>query len=257
MSSLPKRVLAGVVAVVVLALLLVGMQKLGRRGASGIETPVLAKPTVPPGDGVVTGVVKYVGTPPTPETMGEGECCPGAPPIQDESVVVNRDGSLRNVVVYVKNGPPVAPVASANPPVLDQKFCRYVPHVLAVQTDQSFEVTSHDPVAHNVDIQATANPPENFSETTPGATHTVSFARPEFVHFKCDVHPWMSATVAVFDHPFFTVVGDDGRFTIGRLPPGNYTLVAWQEELGELEQPFTVSTTQPTAAPITFEYKPQ
>ena len=53
---------------------------------------------------------------------------------------------------------------------------------------------------------------------------------------KCDVHPWMGAFVHVLDHPFFSVTGDDGTFTISGLPPGNYTVTAWHETLGEQQQ---------------------
>ena len=50
--------------------------------------------------------------------------------------------------------------------------------------------------------------------------------------FKCDVHPWMTGYVAVTDHPFFAVTGDDGSFTIPNVPAGTYTIEAWHERFG-------------------------
>ena len=49
---------------------------------------------------------------------------------------------------------------------------------------------------------------------------------------KCDVHPWMNGWVGVVDNPFFAVSGADGTYTIQNLPPGDYTIEAWQEKLG-------------------------
>jgi hypothetical protein len=210
------------------------------------------RPTVPAGNGGVSGVVKFAGEPPTPLVV-TGECCPGSPPVVEETTVVGPTGGLANVVVYIKDGPNVVNAGELATANLDQHDCHYIPHVLAVHTDQPVNITSHDPTVHNVDVQAAVNPPANFSETFVGASNTISFALPEFVHVKCDVHPWMSATVAVFNHPFFAVTGKDGAFAIPRLPAGSYTLVAWHEEYGSLEQPIIVSDQKP--AMVNFTYK--
>ena len=70
---------------------------------------------------------------------------------------------------------------------------------------------------------------------------------------RCDVHPWMSAWVGVFDHPWFAVTGDDGSFTIPHVPPGKYTLVAWQEVLPQQEQQINVAATGQTEADFAFQ----
>ena len=137
--------------------------------------------------------------------------------------------------------------------MMDHKGCRYLPHVLAAHTDEPIDVTSHDATMHNIDVQASINPPQNFSESFVDATYRLSFAKPEMIHVKCDVHPWMSAYLCIFDHPFFAVTGDDGKFRIPRLPPGSYALVAWHERYGSLEQPFTVTDDKP--AEVIFDYK--
>ena len=195
---------------------------------------------------MVHGIVHFAGIVPT-ATPSEGECCPGVPRPADETVVVNDNGTLRNVIVYLKDGPNIArpPAGQA---VLAQVGCQYRPHALALRVGQQLVVTSHDPVAHNIHIEPSnpANPGENFGEFQ-GGSRTVRFAAPDDdVAFKCDVHPWMRAHAMVFDHPCYAVTGDDGSFRIEHLPPGTYTLVAHHEQFGDVEQKVTVSTEKPT-----------
>jgi Polysaccharide lyase family 4, domain II len=210
------------------------------------------RPTVAPGTGIVRGVVKFIGTPPPMRIIG-GECTPGSTPAADESLLVNSDGSMRNIVVFIKDGPNIAgpPLGDAQ---LTQKNCQYEPHVQAIRTGQNMVVTSQDATVHNVHVEADANPAQNFSESI-NDKHPVSFAFPEVVRFKCDVHPWMTAYAYVFDHPCFAVTGDDGKFEIDHLPPGTYTLVAWQEKL--LTQEMQVTVPADKAADVTIEYKGQ
>ena len=212
-----------------------------------------ARPTVPPGPCSITGTVKYAG-PPVVNAPPDGQCCPGVPKPADEHVVVNPDGTLRNVIVYVTDGPNV----SGPPPgktVLAQDGCRYDPHVFALRTGQTLVVTNHDPTLHNIHIQPTENPEQNFGEDR-GQARSVTFDHADpAVDFKCDVHPWMRAFAMVFDHPDYAVTGDGGRFDIGRLPPGTYTVVARHERFGDLTQSVTVTAGKPTAQ-ITFEFQP-
>jgi uncharacterized protein (DUF2141 family) len=70
---------------------------------------------------------------------------------------------------------------------------------------------------------------------------STTFEKPEAVFMiKCDVHPWMSAYVSVFTHPFFSVTGTDGKFTIAGLDPGTYEITAWHERLGTQTAAVTV-----------------
>jgi plastocyanin len=209
------------------------------------------RPTVPAGTCVVRGVVRFAGPAPVAKIIG-GDCCPGSTPVVDESLVVGSDGALKNVVVFIKSGPNIA-VPGLKDKVLAQKNCRYEPHVLAILTGQNLVVTSHDATLHNVHVEPENSAQQNFSQTL-DATRSVHFDQPELVRFKCDVHPWMTAYVQVFDHPCFAVTGDDGRFEIGNLPAGTYTLVAWQEKLLTQEMSVTVTADKPVE--VKFEYRP-
>jgi plastocyanin len=228
----------------------------------GDATAPASRPTVAAGDGAVSGTVKFDGPPPAPRRIEQasGQAChSGATPIFDDSVIVDPDGGLRNVVVSVENGPNVESVpatAAAGPAVLDQVNCQYVPHVLAVRAGQPVTVRSSDPTLHNVHSRTGANRSFNLAFRSAGEARTIAFAKPEAsppVEVRCDVHQWMRAHVAVFDHPFFAVTGDGGRFELTGLPAGTYTLVAWHERYGQKRQPVTV-TEGGGAIPVEFRF---
>jgi hypothetical protein len=78
------------------------------------------------------------------------------------------------------------------------------------------------------------------------------FDKPEAVfQIKCDVHPWMSAWVGAFTHPFFTVTRTDGKYTIPNLEPGSYEITAWHERLGTQ----TASVKVGASGSVTHDFK--
>lgn len=198
------------------------------------------------GAGVIRGRVILSGVIPVPRVI------PGSPEAMDESIVPGPENGLKNVIVYLKNAPRSA-LANTTPVVLDQVNCVYVPHVLALQVGQTLRLKSSDKVMHDVHLKCAVNPDMNFGFPGPGQ-HDITFAHaePPF-QVKCDVHSWMSAWIAVFDHPWFAVSGDDGSFVIEHVPPGQYTLAAWQEVLPEQEQPITVGDSAPVKVTFTFQ----
>jgi plastocyanin len=215
-------------------------------------------PAAPPrvfktGTGVVRGVVKFDGVPPKMAAIANQPCHAGAPELEEETVIVGDGGAMMNVFVYVE-GAGTGDGSKREPAVLDQVHCRYVPHVVGVQIGQALAVRSSDDTLHNVHYKPQRNAAANFGLTKPGAAKAVTFTVPEFVRVKCDVHPWMTAYVGVFENPFFAATGVDGTFEIRNLPAGEYTLVAWHELYGRREQPLTVAEeTKPVEA--TFRYK--
>ena len=147
--------------------------------------------------------------------------------------VVGSGGELADVMVSLKGISGKSTGASAEPVVLDQKGCLYVPQILAVQTGQKVVVKNSDPFVHNVHTKPADNPESNQVQMPGGADLTFTFDKPEpFLKFQCDVHPWMFAWVSVFDHPYFAISGKDGKFTIKNVPPGKYTLEAAHRKLG-------------------------
>jgi plastocyanin len=210
--------------------------------------------------GSVTGRVTFEGTVPKAATFrmdSDPNCVKeGGAGGVDESVVVGEGGAVQNVFVYVKDGlgDLKFPVPSASV-VLDQRGCRYAPHVSGVQVGQGFEVLNSDSTLHNIHALPATNREFNTGQPLAGMRHTHRFSTREvMVPFKCDVHPWMRAWVGVLDHPFFGVTGADGTFTLNGLPPGTYTVEAWHEKLGTQTQMVTIGAKE--SREIAFSFKP-
>jgi len=208
----------------------------------------------------ITGKIKFTGARPTNPRidMSEEVACKNkypAPPTA-ETVVVNANGTLANVFVYVKAGLPAGATypAPATPVLLDQNGCRYHPHVFGIQVGQPLNIKNSDPVLHNIKAKAVKNRPFNVSQPNVTTTPTVrTFAQPEvMVSLECNVHGWMNAFLGVLPHPFYSVTGADGSFSIKGLPPGTYTIEAWHEKYGTQTATVTVTGTETKTSDLTF-----
>ncbi len=213
-----------------------------RNGGSNLESQRARKVLASAG-ATIKGIVKFEGTVPKPRLirMKQDRNCEGihkGKPIVSEEFVVNKNGTLKWVLVYVKSKldgrfgsfePPKEPA------VLDQQGCIYRPRVFGVMVGQPVEIRNSDPTFHNVHFVSKNNGGFNFGQPRKGLKSVRVFKTlelPGTAYFKCDVHPWMRAWVGIFDHPFFAVTGDDGAFTISGLPSGIYEIEAWHEKLG-------------------------
>ncbi len=210
----------------------------------------------------VTGRVKFTGTKPANPRIDmseEPQCKAKYPtPPTGETVVVNANGTLANVFVYVKSGLPATAKSPtpATPVVIDQDGCRYHPHVFGLQVGQTLEIRNSDPLLHNIKTKAIKNRPFNISQPTAGMKTTRTFTAPEvMVSLECNVHGWMKAYVGVLPHPLFAVTGTDGSFTIKGLPPGTYTVEAWHEKYGTQTATVTVAGAEAKTADFTFAAK--
>jgi plastocyanin len=205
------------------------------------------------GTATIRGTVNLACKPPAMATIPNQPCHASAGPLKEESVVVDAEGHLQNVIVYLENAPAAPPAANLPPVVLDQVNCQYVPHVVALRAGQTLHVTTSDPTMHNVHGLCTANDAFNFALVAKGQSKDLVFTEPERFPIRCDVHPWMKAFVQVFPHPWFAVSAADGSFEIRNVPSGTYTLVAWQEKYGEQRIPVTVADGQTVTTPVTFQ----
>ncbi len=214
----------------------------------------------------IAGRIRFDGDPPPPKYIpaktiaaAKDEFCElhhKDKPVLVEDLIVSSDGAIRNVLVYVKKFPEKwTHATTAEPVVLDQKNCTYIPHVLGVMVGQTVQVTSSDDTAHNVHLIARRNREENFAIAMDDKRDLKFKMReePGTVSFKCDIHSWMRSWVGVFTHPFFAVTGDDGTFELPTLPPGQYTIGAWHETLGKQEQQITLSDGEDLTVEFTFK----
>jgi len=140
-------------------------------------------------------------------------------PLRSERVIVNENGTLRNVFVYVKNGLAGRTYERPKTPVeINQKGCQYFPHVMGMQAKQPLKIKNSDDTLHNIHALPEKSREFNIGQPIKGMVNTKTFANPEvMVTLKCDVHPWMSAYVGVLDHPFYSVTGEDGAFSLEGL----------------------------------------
>jgi plastocyanin len=212
-------------------------------------------------EGKITGTVKLDGTPPHMKgiDMSKDPYCVkvnanNTPKM--ENVVVGSGGGLRNVVLYISEGLS-APTESTAVQVFDQKNCQYTPHVLAMDVGQTFKVTTSDQTAHNIHPNPnpmTGNIPWNQSQPPGAPAVEKSWKAPEFIEVKCNIHPWMHGWFAVVKGPYATT-DESGNYTINNVPPGNYTVTAWQEVYGTQNEKVTVAAGGSAKADFTFKAK--
>src|SRR5689334_19471916 len=175
---------------------------------------------------------------------------------RQETFMVGSDGkSLANVFVYIKDGlGSYSFDVPTEPATIDQKECRYHPHVFGMRVGQPLQIINSDPTLHNIHAIPKANTEFNNGQPIQGMKMNHTFTAKEvMVPFKCDVHGWMNAYVGVLDHPFFAVTDDEGKFDIKGLPPGTYTIEAWHEKAGTVTQSVTVGNSE--TKDVTFTLK--
>jgi plastocyanin len=211
--------------------------------------------------GTITGTIHFTGTLPKriPIDMAQDPVCSLSPANYTEQYVTS-NGGLANVFIYVKDGlgnkayaPPSTPV------VMDQKGCRFVPHVIGVMAGQPIKFTNSDATMHNVHMIPTVstNQAVDVSQPPNGGGDTRTLSTPELmIPVRCNNHPWMEAFINAVSNPFYAVSGEDGHFTIKGVPPGNYTLVADHQVLGQKSVEATVSPQKTTLVDITYQIPP-
>ena len=202
--------------------------------------------------GTITGTVMYEGdAPERPDLTAtkDQHCIDAVTGTKSEALVVSKAKGIKNVVIYarVRRAKPILPDKN---PVMDQKACAYYPHVLAVVAGSTVDITSSDPVAHNVHSHAKKNEAINYQIPQPGKVIPHTVAKAEEIKFTCDIHAWMTGYIVAVPNNFFAVTGyknadgtwissdayeeseDTGGYSIAEVPAGKVRVVAWHEELG-------------------------
>jgi plastocyanin len=200
----------------------------------------------------ISGTVVFDGKPPAlkPLSMDAEPVCHkkhGAKPAANEALVLGSGNTMGNIMVWVSKGLPAGktfPVPKT-PVTLDQDGCVYKPHVMGIMVGQTYRILNNDGILHNIHTLPKINPAFNRGQPATVKEMTTNFPKPENVfQVKCDVHPWMSAYIGVFTHPFFAVTGTDGKFTLPNLDAGTYEVTAWHERLGTQTATITVTANE-------------
>lgn len=196
--------------------------------------------------GTLTGRLVLDGAAPDPAAINvskDPEYC-GQHNLVEETVLIGKEGGLTNafVYLYLKRGKtvPVHPDLESiptEPAVLNNKGCRFEPHVLLLRTGQPLEIHNSDPgLGHNTNAQPLNNPGFNpmIANDSPFKTKLQKMESYP-VPFACNVHPWMKAHVLVRDNPYMVITGEDGSFEIKNMPAGEHEFIFWHESAGNLK----------------------
>jgi plastocyanin len=207
--------------------------------------------------GTIVGHVKLMGTPPGNAAirMGMDPFCAkvnAGKRIFQEIVLTTKDGGLANVFVNVQGSFPKTPVPSA-PVVIDQQGCTYRPHMVGAQVGQTLQIKNSDETLHNLHSVSSNGNGFNVGQPKAGMVFQYQLKGEEAaVHLICDVHRWMASYIGVVNHPYFTVSGEGGSFTIRNVPAGKYMLHAWHERYGPVTQ--SVQVRAGTTTTVDFSY---
>lgn len=201
--------------------------------------------------GTVSGKVTFKGTwnpPAIPVTKDQNVCGKSK---KDPSLIVSRNGEVRNAVVYISDISGGKPIEGMKP-VLDQKGCEYHPHVLAFPVGTTLEILNSDGILHNIHSFSEKNAAFNKAQPQYLKKITETFTKPEIISIKCDVHGWMSGWLFVADNPYYEVTSDNGTFKLGNVPPGSYTLKVWHEKLGKQTKKVSVDANATVKIDVDF-----
>lgn len=203
----------------------------------------------PAGWGTVKGKILYKGKVPPKQKANvdkdQKHCLSKGQIFLEDWVVDPKTKGVRDVFVWLMplnkgEKMPIHPKLKAlrrKEVSIDQPCCMFVPHALAMREGQKLVIKNSSPIPHNFRYQGHpfTNGGGNFA-IPPGGKHII---KKDFVAdyklpvlINCDIHKWMSATVRVFDHPYYAVTGEDGTFTIRNAPAGKYRLIIWKRGLG-------------------------
>lgn len=184
--------------------------------------------------GTITGTVKWSGPRPKPLlfpiTKDVNVCDPDNAKTRDlERLEIGANGGVANTVVYLANIDHGKawdlPAARRS---LNQKRCRYEPHIFLVPQGSALNMMSSDAVLHNIHMTGASSYNMAFVKTNQVSSETLS--DPGLIDVQCNGgHAWMNAEVLVVRHPYYAVTDENGRFTLANVPPGQYQIVAWHE----------------------------
>lgn len=197
--------------------------------------------------GDLTGQLVYDGTPPERKKLKvdkDLECC-GKFDIRDETLMVDKDGGLGNVFIYVRDRRvdicPELEESAEKQVVLDNRDCIFIPHCMTIWIEkQEFQIVNSDPVAQNVAFSPLADVAANIILPPPpneAAKATWNFKREQRlpVPIACNYHPWEGAHILPRSNPYATVTGLNGKFIIPKLPVGELEFQVWHERIGYLD----------------------
>jgi plastocyanin len=173
------------------------------------------------------------------------------PNVSDLGAAGPRDvPDLLRSVVYLESAPRGAfDAPEGGRAIMDQRNETFVPHLLAVTTGTAVDFPNSDKFYHNV-FSLSKTKRFDLGRYAAGESKRIVFDRPGIVRVFCEIHSHMNAYILVFNHPYFAVSDDEGRYHIDNVPPGTYNVIAWHE--GDSDEPRPVTVPDGAAAELDF-----
>lgn len=145
--------------------------------------------------------------------------------------IADQDGKpVQNAVVSLvpeqKAAMPAASSRLPNEKTIDQRFETFVPIVTIVPRNGRIVFANSDPTTHQV---YSFSPAKQFEITLArdSSSPPIAFPNPGVAALGCNIHDNMIAYIFVADSPWTGLTDEDGRVTIGDVPPGNYQAQVW------------------------------
>ena len=167
--------------------------------------------------------------------------------IQNESILINNKGVMNSVISL--HGGKLKKRSSDY--TLNQKKCKYEPHVITMPVDSELKIHTSDPINHNIHTYSFENDPINIMFLPGQEAYSQEMEEPELIKVECDLHHWMRAWIVVTPNGYSAVSDSDGSFEIPDVPPGDYKLTVWHETLGSLTKRISVDN---EGLDINFEF---
>ncbi len=203
--------------------------------------------------GTIKGKVKFMGTPPKDETIQTNknqDYCGNALPA--DKYLISPSGEIENVVVLIENIDKGKPFPK-EPVVVNNHKCAFSPRVVIGFKGGELEIKNSDPILHNTHLYQGGKTLYNIALPDKDEVVKRPIKKSGLIDVKCNTHKWMNGYVYVSEHPYITVTGADGSFTLTDVPPGKYTLKAWHAALGEVMKEVEITAGKSTE--VNFEFK--
>jgi plastocyanin len=171
-------------------------------------------------------------------------------------------GVLRGTVTVARpEGVPAGPVlvyvvgfterAPSTAVVVKQVGKRFDPDLIAATAGQTLEFPNGDPFLHNV-FSPSSERSFDLGSYPRGDSRSRTFPRPDVIDIFCNIHPEMSATLVVLPNTRFAIAAPDGRFAIGNVPVGTWTVFAYSRRA---TRPVRAKVTITAGAPTEVELR--
>ena len=135
-------------------------------------------------------------------------------------------GPPATIVVLAPQGSVELPV-KAEPAIMDQAGYEFLPGFLIAQAGQQVQFRNSEDVLHNVRVTETSSQKPVFNVATLAFGKYEHTFDPGYYNVTCDIHSTMRASILVTASPYATTTGEDGRFSIGNVQPGQYDLTIY------------------------------